>query len=49
MMTENYATTINITVIRMQAIMAEASRIVLNGFELALDAKIVRWRGSLRR
>ena len=28
---------------RTQAIMAEASRIVLDGFELATDAEIVRW------
>ena len=30
---------------RTQAIMAEASRIVLDGFELATDAEIVRWPG----
>jgi DNA polymerase I-like protein with 3'-5' exonuclease and polymerase domains len=31
------------TVERMQAAMAEASRVVLNGFELASDAKLVYW------
>jgi DNA polymerase-1 len=40
---EDSADTIDITVIRMQAIMAEASRVVLNGFELGSDVKIVRY------
>lgn len=35
--------TIDVAVIRMQAIMAQASRIVLGGFALASDARIVRW------
>lgn len=42
-MIEDAVDTIDATVARMQAIMAEASRIVLGGFELTSDAKIVRW------
>lgn len=42
-MIEGDAADIDITVERMQAIMAEASRIVLGGFELSSDAKVVRW------
>jgi hypothetical protein len=33
----------------MRAAMAEASRIVLAGFELATDVKIVRWRDTWTR
>jgi DNA polymerase I-like protein with 3'-5' exonuclease and polymerase domains len=42
-MIEDDAANIETTVGRMQAIMAEASRIVLGGFELTSDAKVVRW------
>ncbi|MCC6787271.1 MAG: DNA polymerase I [Hyphomonadaceae bacterium] len=42
-MIEDAAASIDSTVKRMQAIMAEASRIVLGGFELSSDAKVVRW------
>jgi len=42
-MIEDHAATIDATVARMQAIMAEASRIVLGGFGLASHAVIVRW------
>lgn len=42
-MIEDGIESIDATVHRMQAIMVEASRIVLGGFELASDAKIVRW------
>lgn len=40
---EDSADTIDVTVTRMQAIMAEASKVVLNGFELGSDVKIVRF------
>ena len=42
-MIEGDAADIDVTVERMQAIMAEASRVVLGGFELSSDAKVVRW------
>lgn len=42
-MIESDAARIDTTVTRMQSIMAEASRLVLGGFELASDAKVVRW------
>lgn len=42
-MIEDDLETIETTVARMQAIMADASRIVLNGFPLRSDANIVRW------
>jgi hypothetical protein len=32
-------------VVAMRAAMAEASRVVLNGFELGTDAELVRWPG----
>ena len=42
-MIEADADSIEAEVAKMQAIMAEASRIVLGGFELSSEAKIVRW------
>jgi hypothetical protein len=43
LLVEGPADTIEDVVTRTQAAMAEASRIVLSGFELRSDAKIVRW------
>lgn len=45
---EDSADMIDTTVIRMKAIMAEASRVVLNGFELSSDVTIVRYPDRYR-
>ena len=43
LMVEGSAKEIELVVMRTQAVMAEASRIVLGGFELRSDVKIIRW------